>query len=80
MYTSAEGSESNAVVVSFPPTSMTPWTGADRIWRYDGPASGIDEFYSVLRVNDAAIYACGYRQGGGATMQAFLHRHDPSTP
>ena len=31
-------------MVSFPPTTMSPWTGADRIWRYDGPASGVDDF------------------------------------
>jgi hypothetical protein len=72
--TSGTGLEANALVVSFPPTTATPWTGADRIWRYDGPASGVDEFFGLLRVSDTAFYACGYRRGGGGTMEAIVHR------
>lgn len=74
IYTSTDYTQGNALVVSFPPTSVTPWTGADRIWRYDGPASGVDDFLNLLRVSDTAIYTCGYRWGGGGTMEATLHR------
>ena len=75
MYTSATYLEANAVVVRFPSTDTTPWTGADAIWRYDGPASGVDEFQGLLRASDTAIYASGYRRvGGGIGGHAAPHR------
>jgi hypothetical protein len=73
MVTTADGQGRNAVVVSYPPVDEPVWTGADGIWRYDGPAAGYETFYGLLRVSDGEIYAAGRRAGAGGG-QAMLHR------
>jgi hypothetical protein len=70
--TSGTGAEANAIVVRFAPLDVAGWN-AEKVWRYDGPASGIDEFLGLLRVSDTEIVAAGTRiTGGGA--QGILDR------
>jgi len=66
--TDGTGVAGNAIVVRFPSIDSSPWSGADRIWRYDGPASGVDEFYTLLRVSESAVYAAGMRMTGGGSQ------------
>ncbi len=66
--TSGTGVDGNAIVVRFPPIESPGWSGVDKIWRYDGPASGVDEFYALLRVSDAEICAAGMRMTGGGAQ------------
>ena len=76
--TAAEWGTTNAVVVTWPSIdSQVP--GPDAIWRYDGPASGYDMFYGMLRTSDGAIYVAG-RRAGPEGAQAILHRLAPALP
>ena len=59
--TNAAGTEGNAIVVRVPAIESPGWNGVDKVWRYDGPASGVDEFYGLLRLSDTEIFAAGSR-------------------
>ncbi len=73
MATTPSGSVRDAVVVTYPPIDQSPWTGADGIWRYSGPATGYQVFYGLVRTSDTAVYAAGQRAVTGAT-EAVVHR------
>ena len=68
---------SNASVTSFPPAATEPWA-ADRIWRYDSPASGTsDRFTGLLALRAGEVYAAGQRTTPGAVperAQPIVHR------
>jgi hypothetical protein len=59
--TNGAGTEANAVLARVPPPETPGWNGVDKVWRYDGPASGVDEFHGLLRVSDSEIFAAGMR-------------------
>lgn len=65
--------DTDAVVVRYPSLDGPAWTGAEGMWRLDGPGTGLDVFWSVLRVSDDAVYAAG-RQAGKLGGEAVLDR------
>ena len=71
--TNASGTEGNALVARIPAIETPLWSGVDKIWRYDGVAGGVDEFWALLRLSDTEIYAAGTQHTGGGS-QAFAHR------
>ena len=67
--TAAYSMANNASVTSFPPAATEPWA-ADRIWRYDSPASGTsDRFAAVLALGAGEVYAAGKRTTPGAVPE-----------
>jgi hypothetical protein len=64
--TAAGGASTNAAVTSFPPVADGPWSGPDRIWRYDSPGSGTqDRFWGLLALGDQ-VFAAGTRDTPGS--------------
>jgi hypothetical protein len=59
--------ETNAAVFSLPPVSSVSaaaWK-ADRVWRYDSPASGESDEFLGLTIAGGRVYACGARTWPG---------------
>lgn len=59
--------ETNAAVFSLPPVSSVSaaaWK-ADRVWRYDSPASGDSDEFLGLTIAGGRVYACGARTWPG---------------
>jgi hypothetical protein len=76
-YTNASGTEGNALVARIPSVDLPAATfQMDRIWRYDGPASGRDQFWGMLVQPGNGIFAVGTEHAGDG-WKAVAHRVQP---
>jgi hypothetical protein len=76
-YTSGSGSEGNALVARIPSVDLPGATfQMDKIWRWDGPASGRDQFWGVVVQPHNGIYAVGTEHGGDG-WKAVAQRLEP---
>ena len=74
--TNLGGTEGNALVARIPsPDIVGSAFAMEKIWRFDGPATGLDQFWGLLLQSDG-FYAVG-TESTGAGWQAIAHRLDP---
>ena len=75
-WTNSGGTEGNALVARIGSPDLPGATfQMEKIWRLDGPASGVDQFWGLLRQSDG-FYAVG-TEHTGLGWQAIAHRLDP---
>ena len=76
-YTNASGTEGNALVARIPSVDLPGATfQMDMIWRYDGPATGRDQFWGMLVQPGNGIFAVGTEHAGDG-WKAVAHRVQP---
>lgn len=76
-YTNASGTEGNALVARIPSIDLPGATfQMDTIWRFDGPASGRDQFWGMLVQPGNGIFAVGTEHAGDG-WRAVAHRVQP---
>jgi hypothetical protein len=63
-HTNLAGTEGNALVARIPSIDTPLWSGIDKIWRYDGPASGVDAFWGLLIQPGNGTFAVGTENTG----------------
>jgi hypothetical protein len=70
--------EGNALVARIPaPTAATIDLQMEKIWRFDGPASGIDQFRAMLVQPGNGIFAAGTEHAGDLSWKGVVHRLAP---
>lgn len=75
--TNTSGTEGNALVARIPSIDLPGATfQMDKIWRWDGPASGRDQFWGVLVQPGNGIFAVGTEHAGDG-WKAAAHRVQP---
>ena len=76
-YTNASGAEGNALVARIPSVDLPDATfQMDSIWRFDGPASGVDQFWGMLVQPGNGIFAVGTEHAGDG-WKAVAQRVQP---
>jgi hypothetical protein len=76
-YTNVAETEGNALVARIPSVDLPGATfQMDTIWRFDGPASGADEFWGMLIQPGNGIFAVGTESSGDG-WRAVAHRVQP---
>jgi hypothetical protein len=75
--TSGSGTEGNALVARIPSVDLPGATfQMDMIWRWDGAASGRDQFWGMLVQPGNGIFAVGSEHAGDG-WRAVAHRVQP---
>jgi hypothetical protein len=74
-WTDVNGTEGNALVARIP----APVVGggpmqAEKIWRWDGPASGLDQFRGMLVQPGNGVFACGTEHAGDLEWRGVVQR------
>ena len=76
-YTNTSGTEGNALVARIPSVDLPGATfQMDMIWRFDGQATGRDQFWGMLVQPGNGIYAVGTEHAGDG-WKAVAHRLQP---
>jgi hypothetical protein len=75
--TNLGGTEGNALVARIPSPDIAGSTfEMEKIWRFDGPATGLDQFWGLLVQPGNGIFAVG-TEHTGLGWQGFAHRLYP---
>ncbi len=74
--TNAASTEGNALVARIPSPDAGLGFSMDKIWRFDGQASGIDSFWGLMIKKADGTYAVG-TEWTGTGAKAFAHRIQP---